>query len=101
MGHLLTGFTGSMSWPSRKGSIRWPPRPTHGSSHKILSVPHRMQSLGLRAAATRLVRAQAKGQKEGKFITNDQPNYSRRILGCDAQKKALPNGTLVLNFSLV
>jgi len=58
-----------------------------------------MHSLGLRAAATRLVRAQAKGgKKEGLQMINQITIVG--FLGADAQKKAPPNGTPVLNFSL-
>jgi single-strand DNA-binding protein len=58
-----------------------------------------MHSLGLRAAATRLVRAQAKGRKQKGLKVINQITIVG-FLGRDAQKKALPNGTPVLNFSL-
>ena len=58
-----------------------------------------MHSLGLRAAATRLFRAQAKGRKKESLQVINQITLVG-FLGRDAQKKALPNGTPVLNFSL-
>ena len=58
-----------------------------------------MHSLGLRAAATRLFRAQAKGRKQKGLQVINQITIVG-FLGRDAQKKALPNGTPVLNFSL-
>ena len=58
-----------------------------------------MHSLGLRAAATRLFRAQVKGRKkESSHMINQITLVG--FLGRDAQKKALPNGTPVLDFSL-
>jgi single stranded DNA-binding protein len=58
-----------------------------------------MHSLGLRAAASRLFRAQAKGRKKHSLQMINQITLVG-FLGRDAQKKALPNGTPVLNFSL-
>jgi single-strand DNA-binding protein len=58
-----------------------------------------MHSLGLRAAATRLFRAQVKGRKKDGLQMINQITLVG-FLGRDAQKKALPNGTPVLNFSL-
>jgi single-strand DNA-binding protein len=58
-----------------------------------------MHSLGLRAAATRLFRAQAKGRKKESLHMINQITLVG-FLGADAQKKALPNGTPVLSFSL-
>jgi single-strand DNA-binding protein len=58
-----------------------------------------MHSLGLRAAATRLFRAQAKGRKK-EIQTMINQSILVGFLGRDAQKKSLPSGTPVLNFSL-
>jgi single-strand DNA-binding protein len=58
-----------------------------------------MHSLGLRAAATRLFRAQAKGRKKEISPMINQITLIG-FLGRDAQKKSLPNGTPVLKFSL-
>src|SRR5450755_2334255 len=58
-----------------------------------------MHSLGLRAAATRLFRAQAKGRKKEIQIMINQLTLIG-FLGRDAQKKSLPNGTPVLKFSV-
>ena len=58
-----------------------------------------MHSLGLRAAATHLFRAEARGREKDSLQVINQITIVG-FLGGDAQKKALPNGTPVLNFSL-